>query len=312
LKIPDAIKRRHVEERCNNPKQFRKNPMNKRKIPVCAGIAALISLLFACAGPQKPDPGSDARLYGSHASSCFTGGNFQAALSEYRRAYVAAAKVDLPLLQAQYLFNIGRVYYELGALDSADSAFQASYREHIFYKDDETSRTVAGFIALVSARQGRYDNAFEWYERGRPQELKDPESTAFWLTVQAVVGMVKDRMPEAESYLDRAMISYKKEKKYNGMAQVDYYRAAIAFSSANYEDAKQHLAESLAFLDKSPERYRRWRVLLASATVAFCMHDAEQGQRYYKRALDCVPKGIALPSDDEVTGCPKKFWDGNR
>jgi tetratricopeptide (TPR) repeat protein len=188
--------------------------------------------LFSCAGPQKPDPGTEARKYGSRASAYFTESNLQAALVEYRHAYVAAAKVDLPLLQAQYLFNIGRVYYELGVLDSADTAFQASYRELVFYKDDETGRTVAGFIALVYARQGRYDNAFEWYERGRPQELKDPGSTAFWLTVQAVVGMVKDRSSEAEGYLDRAMLCYKKLKNYNGMAQVDYYRAAIAHSSA--------------------------------------------------------------------------------
>lgn len=282
-----------------------------KKIKNVAGIAMAL-LLLSCAGPRKPDPGAVAHLHGSHALSYFTEGNLQRAIEEYKQAYAAAAKVDLPLLQAQYLFNIGRVYYELGALDSADSAFRSSYHDLVFYKDDVTGRTVAGFIALVCARQGRYDNAFEWYERGRPQELKDPGSTAFWLTVQAVVGMVKDRMPEAESYLDRAILGYKKLKNYNGMAQVDYYRAAIAFSSVNYEDAKQHLAESMAFLDKSAERYRRWRVLLASATVAFCMHDTEAGQRYYERALDCVPNGIALPQGGEVTGCPKKFWDGNR
>jgi tetratricopeptide (TPR) repeat protein len=108
------------------------------------------------------------------------------------------------------------------------------------------------------------------------------------------------------------MICYKKQKKYNGMAQVDYYRAAIAFSSANYEDAKQHLAESMTLLEKAPERYRRWKVLLASATVAFCLHDADAGQRYYKRALDCAPKGIAMLTAEDVTACPKTFWEGKR
>jgi hypothetical protein len=108
------------------------------------------------------------------------------------------------------------------------------------------------------------------------------------------------------------MACYRKKKMYNGMAQVDYYRASIAFSTANYEDAKQHLALSLASLDNAPERYRRWRVLLASATVAFCLRDTDAGQRYYKRALDCAPRGIALPSVEEVTSCPKKFWEGNR
>lgn len=283
--------------------------MKKKKImfSVC-----IVSLMLSCGGPQKPDPGADARIYGSRASAYFTEGNLQGALAEYKHAYVAAAKVDLPLQQAQYLFNLGRVYYELGLLDSADTAFQASYRELVFYKDDETSRTVAGFIALVYARKDRYDNAYEWYERGRPQILKDPASTAFWVTVQAVVGMVKDRAPEAESYLDKAMECYKKTKSYNGMAGVDYYRAAIAFSSSKYEDAKSHLAESLAFLDKAPERYRRWRVLLASAMVAFCLHDTDAGQRYYKRSLDCVPKGITLPVVDVVAACPKTFWEGNR
>lgn len=266
-------------------------------------------LLLGCIGPHKPDPGDLARRYGSLASADFTEGNLAVALAEYKHAYVAAAKVDLPLKQAQYLFNIGRVYYELGLLDSADTAFRASYRELVFYKDDETGRTVAGFIALVYARQGRYDNAFEWYERGRPQILKGPELTAFWLTVQAVVGMVRNRAPEAEGYLDRAMECYKKIKMYNGMSGVDYYRASISFSSANYEEAKQHLVESMAFLDKSPERFRRWRVLLASATVAFCLHDTDAGQRYYKRALDCVPAGVALPPVGKVTSCPKGFLE---
>jgi tetratricopeptide (TPR) repeat protein len=283
--------------------------MEKRKTPV--GIL-MVFLLLTCGGPPKPDPGDGARGYGSRASAFFTEGNLLGALADYKHAYVAAAKVDLPLQQAQYLFNVGRVYYELGLLDSADTAFQASYREMNFYHDEENARTVAGFIALLYARRGLYDNAFTWYERGRPQVLKDPGPTAFWLTVQAVVGMVKDRAPEAEGYLDRAMECYTKEKRYNGMASVDYYRASIAFSSANYEEARRQLTESLALLDKAPERYRRWRVLLASATVAFCVHDSDAGQRYYKRALDCAPAGIVMPPVNDVTTCPKKFWEGNR
>jgi tetratricopeptide (TPR) repeat protein len=269
-------------------------------------------LFLGCGGPRNPDPGDDARLYGARGSVYFTDGNLKGALLEYKHAYVAAARIDLPLQQAQYLFNIGRVYCELGLLDSADTAFQASYREFVFYRDNETARTTAGFVALVNARRGLYDKAFEWYERGRPATLREPQETAFWLTIQAAVCMVKNRAPEAEGYLDQAMVCCQKKKMYNSMAGVDYYRAAIAHSSGNYEDAKQHLAESLAFLDKAPERYRRWRVLLASATVAFCLHDTDAGHRYYKRAVDCAPEGILLPPVDEAAACPKQFWEGNR
>jgi tetratricopeptide (TPR) repeat protein len=124
--------------------------------------------------------------------------------------------------------------------------------------------------------------------------------------------MARNRSPEAEAYLDQAMLCYKKKKNSNGMAQVEYYRASIAYTAASYEDARQHLALSLTYLEGVPERYRRWRVLLASAAAAFCMNDRDAGERFFKRALDCAPGGITLPESAIITGCPKTFWERTR
>jgi tetratricopeptide (TPR) repeat protein len=97
-------------------------------------ISCAMALLLSCSTP-KIDPGATARLYGSRALPLFTEGNFTGAIKEYQKAYVHAARADLPIQQAQYLFNIGRVWYEAGELDSADQALQAAYREFSYYKD---------------------------------------------------------------------------------------------------------------------------------------------------------------------------------
>jgi tetratricopeptide (TPR) repeat protein len=284
--------------------------MKKTDILIAGSIAVL---LISCGGANRLDPGEAARRYGGQASADFTSGNLLGALAEYRKAYASAARMDLPTEQAQCLFNVGRVYYELGRLDSADVAFSTAYRDFTYYHDAERAAWAAGFIALVKAQAGAYGSAFSWYERGRPKNLRGSAATAFWLTVQAQLCIMRDRVSEAQGYLDRAMECYKEEKMYNGMAQVDYYRAAIAFSSAKYDDARGALASSLASLDKAAERYRRWRVLLAYATVSFCLHDEEAGVRFYTRAVDCVPKGIAaLPPIDSVRTCQSKWWEHYR
>jgi tetratricopeptide (TPR) repeat protein len=276
-------------------------------------VGCIALLLISCGGAGRPDPGEVSRMYGARGSTEFTGGDLLGALAEYRKAYTAAARADLPLQEAQCLFNIGRVYYELGFLDSAETSFLAAYGDFTWYHDTGRAATAAGFIALANAQGGRYDSAFAWYGRGRPNRLSGNAETAFWLMVQAHLCIMKERIPEAYGYLDKAMECCIKENMYNSMAQIDYYRAAIAFSSARYDDARASLAASLVSLDKSPERYRRWRMLLAYATVSFCLRDDEAGTRYYIRAVDCVPRGIAaLPPLDSVRTCPKKWWEHYR
>jgi tetratricopeptide (TPR) repeat protein len=278
----------------------------KALLPGTVLLGGITLLLFSCAG-NTVDPGANARLYGSRALQLFTEGNLTGAVKEYRKAYMYAASSDLPLQQAHYLFNIGRVWYEAGEFDSADEALQAAYREFTYYKDSANAGTAAGFIALVYCHSGNYDRAFAWYQKGRPTELRKNSETAFWLTIQARISLLQNRVPEASAWLDRAYESYKKEKSWNGLAQIDYYRAAISFSQARHEDTRALLASSLALLDKTPERYRRWRVLLASATVCFCLKDTEAGERFYRRSLDCVPKGVTVPPLDSVQTCPTKF-----
>jgi tetratricopeptide (TPR) repeat protein len=273
---------------------------------IAGGIAML---LISCGGRYRPDPGGPARMYGARAAIDFANGNLLGALAEYRKAYAAAARMDLPVEQAQCLFNTGRVWYELGMLDSAREAFSAAWRDFLYYHDPARAAWAAGFISLVNAQAGNYDSAFAWYGRGRPEKLRGSGETAFWLTVQAHLCIMKDRVPEAMGYLDRARESYKDGKMYNGLAQVDYYLAGIAYAAGKHDEARAALASSLASLDKATERYRRWRVLLASATVSFCLRDDEAGVRYYTRAVDCVPRGTALlPAIEDVRSCPSKWW----
>jgi tetratricopeptide (TPR) repeat protein len=283
--------------------------MNNMKFSTIVLLGCIPLLFSTCGGSGKADPGEPARMYGAQAAIRFTEGNLLGALAEYRKAYAAAARADLPLEQAQCMFNIGRVNYELGRFDSAGEAFSAAWGDYTYFRDTMRAAWAAGFIALVNAQSDRYDSAIVWYGRGRPENFRDNAETAFWLTVQARLCTMKDRIPEARGYLDRAMESYKKEKMYIGMAQVGYYQARIAYAAARYDEARAALASSLALLDRTPERFSRWRTLLACSAVSFCLNDRESGTRYYIRAADCAPQGIAIPPIDSVQTCPSKLWE---
>ena len=89
-------------------------------------LAGMTFIPTSCGGPGNPDPGRLSRMHGARGASEFTISNLAGALDEYRKAYAAAARADLPLQEAQCLFNTGRVYYELGFLDSAAAAFSAA------------------------------------------------------------------------------------------------------------------------------------------------------------------------------------------
>ncbi|MBN2189120.1 MAG: tetratricopeptide repeat protein [Chitinispirillaceae bacterium] len=278
-----------------------------KKGTLIAGSIAL--LVISCGGARRLDPGEPSRWYGALAAAKFTEGNLNGALAEYRKALAAASRADLPAVQAKYLFNIGRVNYELGRIDSAENAFSAAYADFRFYRDTARAARAAGYLALVNVLKGRYDSAAAWYGRGRPAELRGNAETAFWLAVQARLCIMNDRMDEAMGYLDRAMESCRKGKMHSGMAQVEYCRAAIACSRSRYDEARAALASSLASLDKAAERYRRWRVLLAASAVAFCLGDREAGTRYRNRAAACAPKGIDVPSPDSAGACRLKWWE---
>jgi tetratricopeptide (TPR) repeat protein len=267
-------------------------------------LSACIFINLFCGGAKAPDPGETARMYGSRAATLFTEGNLLGAVAEYGKAYAAAARADLPIEEAQCLFNSGRVWYELDRLDSAAVFFETAYRDFTYYHADEKAAVAAGFIALVNSRLGNGDSAYAWYTRGRPANLDDNAQTAFWLSIQARLCIAKNRIPEAQGYIDRAFECAQKEKMFSAMAQLDYMRAEISYRASHYDEARSSLVSSIALLDKAPERYRRWQVLLAASAVSFCLRDEEAGIRYHTRAIDCAPKGMAVVPIDSVRTCP--------
>ncbi|MCU0609859.1 MAG: hypothetical protein MUF22_08860 [Chitinispirillaceae bacterium] len=280
----------------------------KQKHMLIAVVIVLMSII-SCGGSRRPDPGAFARIYGSRAAAKLADGNLLGAVTTYQKAAEAAARADLPLLEARYRYNTGRVWHELGMSDSAEQVLRESYRDFIYYRDSSDAALAAGMISLINAEQARYDSAFAWYGRGRPATLKGRGETAFWLMVQAKYCIASDRIPEAEAYLDKAMECFTKDKDRRNMARVDYCRAQIARNAAQHADARAHLQRALASLDKAHERYGRWRVLIALSAVSFCLRDEESGIRFYRRAVNCVPRGIAVPAIDALRSCPNKFQD---
>jgi tetratricopeptide (TPR) repeat protein len=264
----------------------------------------VILLLEGCAGKSagKFDAGDAVGAYGRRAYVHFNGGQFGQALSLYTSAVEQARRLDLPEREATYLFNIGRIYYEGDIMDSAVAAFNEARAVFLICGDSSRAGRTAGFLALASSRNGEGQEARRWLETG----LASPSSgdSAFWLTVTALVDWRIDRdAATASMRLGRAADIYEKNRAHHARAQVYWYMAAIETAGKDYDRALDLLDRSLKILDTTPERYRRWRVLLGYAEILFCKGEREKGAYYYQRARDCAPAISAFPSPDTIANC---------
>ena len=76
----------------------------------------------------------------------------------------------------------------------------------------------------------------------------------------------------------------------------------MALSSKDFQRGRELFDSSLVLLDKVPERYSRYRVLLGYSKLEFCS-GAERGAEYYRRAQECVPVGIGIPALEDIKSC---------
>jgi len=106
-----------------------------------------------------------------------------------------------------------------------------------------------------------------------------------------------------EDELNAAQTFYKKKKDYSVLTTILTLKADIEFYKGNYAEAEELLQESLNLNDKAHEPYRRSGILLKLSIIKFCKGDKNAGKHYYDRSKDCAPKGIKIPSIDEVSEC---------
>lgn len=267
----------------------------KRKFNV---FSLCFVLLFSCGGRKVSNYDRTAAAYGRSAYNCFRDGNFAEAKKLYRRALISAGRSDMPHQRARYLFNIGRVLFEEGEYDSANQYFILSQDEFMFLGDSLTASSAAAFICLTYISRGEIDSARMISGMSYPER-----DHILWSMVQGRVLMAGGKVSEAEKEFRVAALKQRKKKDFGGLALNCYYRGSLALSSKDFQRGRELFDSSLVLLDKVPERYSRYRVLLGYSKLEFCSGAEERGLRYYRRAQECVPVGIGIPALEDIKSC---------
>jgi len=257
-------------------------------------IAVLISVLINCAGSNKSVQHDD-DVYGSRAYSYFLEGNMPSAIDTYKKGYAKARKTDNYQGSARYLSNIGRVFYEMGVIDSAVLYHKKAYEEFRMIGDDNHASTAAAFLALSLATSGDESQSREWLKTAASaNNRKDSEH---YLAI--ISAMINYRLTEKitnENAVDNALTYYKKNKDYRMLSTIYILKADVEISKGNNTTAINYLNEALTIIDKSQELYKRSRILLKLAKIKFDSGDDNAGRHYYERAVDCAPRGVVVPS----------------
>jgi hypothetical protein len=274
---------------------------NIRMTNISASVLAIFVfiLTIGCAGHNKSKPHDD-DVYGSRAYGYFLDGNMPLAAETYKKGYLSARKTDHGDGAARYLSNIGRVFYEMGSMDSAVLYHRRAYEEFRAIGDGAHASMAAAFLALCFATGGDGERAREWL--GTAASSAGRKGSEHYLAV--IRGMIDCRLTAKiadEGAVDAALAYYKKAKEGRMLSTIYILKADHEAARGAYAAAAGYLDDALAVIDTSQERYKRSRILLRLAAIKFRAGDESAGRRYYERAADCAPKGAAVPPMKEVT-----------
>jgi tetratricopeptide (TPR) repeat protein len=284
--------------------------MKSSKGKIKAVVTGACAALFFCANPLK-DKGPfwyNGYVYGTQAFSLYAEGKLQPAIASYRKALAEARRLDLPRQAGQYVFNIGRCWLELDCYDSAFACFVGAYGEFADCHDGPAAQRAAGFVALTLCETGAIDSAVAWYKRGTALGA-GTEEQALWLFIRGRLTWARDHGKEALTFFEEAGTLYKKQKAYGAMAQMCRLRAGVYYYFGDFQESKKCIDEALSLSDKSKLRTNRFKILLAACSIYNRLNDGPAARRFYERAKNCAPAGIApIPSFEAFIESKKGFF----
>jgi tetratricopeptide (TPR) repeat protein len=272
-------------------------------------LLALCALLFSCASPLKGKSPYwyNGYVYGTQAYDFFAQGKLRNAIASYEKGLAEARRYDIPQQASQYQFNIGRCWFELDEFDSALARFSTCNRDYLLLSDTLAACRSAGFAALCLCAEGNLDSAFVLYKQGSSWSMEKNDK-ALWLFIHGRLLWERDHGKEALNYFEEAFSEYKKQKSYNSMALMCYYRAGIYYFFGDYQEAKNLIDQALAFSGKSRELSDRWGILCAASKIYSCLKDPTRGDWLYERAFNCAPQGIVMLAREKIMECGKSLF----
>ena len=264
-------------------------------------VFALFAVFLMGCGSSKKAVRPHSDIYGSRAYSAFLEGDLPRAIELYKKGFAAARKSDHQVRAAHNLSNIGRVYFELGRLDSAALYLAKSHEEFVWAADTAAASRTAAFLAFCHAAQGNAQLGAKWFATASAYKGKNNEH--YYAIIKGRIDLLQKSKISDEAALEKAAAFYKKTKDHSPLATINILNAQAQFHKGNCSEANQLLLEALEHVDKTGENYRRAAILLNLSAVNFCAKNNDTAKRYYERAVDCVPKGVPVPSLSEISVC---------
>jgi tetratricopeptide (TPR) repeat protein len=260
----------------------------------------MIAVTSGCTGSKKAVRSGD-DIYGSRAYRYFLSGNLLSAAEIYKKGFISARNADNMYMSAQYLANIGRIYFELDRFDSAAVYLAKSHNEFVRLDDTAAASKAAAFLALCHAAKGDGAQAHQWFSAA--SAYKGRNFTHYLAVIKSRIDWQLSSKISNEKNLEKARAFYKKKRDLSTLATIAILKADTELSKSNCAAASRLLSEALSYFDKTAETYRRGKTLVKLASVNFCAGNDDAGKHFYERALDCVPRGILLPTFDQVSAC---------
>jgi tetratricopeptide (TPR) repeat protein len=267
--------------------------------PMAAVVFAFtLTVCAGCAGNKRFTPHDD-DVYGSRAYGYFLDGNMPLAAETYKKGYASARKTDHGHGAARYLSNIGRVYYEMGVIDSAVLYHRKACDEFKAGGDGAHASAAAAFLALCLAAGGDGGQAREWLKT-TASDADRKDGGHYLAVIHAMVDCRVNKNFADDGAVDAALAYYDKKKEYKMLSTIYILKADNELARGAYAAAAGYLDDALYAIEASRERYKRSRILLRYAAIKFNTGDEGAARRYYERAADCAPKGAAVPPIEEV------------
>jgi tetratricopeptide (TPR) repeat protein len=270
----------------------------------CIYIFLIVSLIN-CSGKNTVKRDVGANLLGSKAYSSFASGDMANALKYYHKAYVEAGRQDLPAMHGKYAFNIGRVFYEKGQLDSALIWFLRAGDELTYVKDSVNASVAAGFVALVYLQELKYDSVNTILAEKKKIQSMSP---SFWEIVNARYLIEKGELQAAEAITNKNIVESEKKRYYDLLSSLYVISALIQFERKLLTNAEVNLEKALYNLDKTDVQLRRWKVLLLLSIINKELGKEEIAVRYFMRAKDCAPNFVKIPAFEQISAADKKLF----
>jgi len=267
------------------------------QVIICVLLAVF---LMGCGGSKKTSrPHND--IYGSRAYSAFLEGDLPKAIVLYQKGYAAARKSDHQHRAAQNLSNIGRIYFELGLLDSAALYLAKSHEEFVWAADTAAASRTAAFLAFCHAAQGSDQLSAKWWSAASAYKGKNSEH--YHAVIKGRIDLIQKSKISNEAALEKAAGFYKKKKDLSSLTTINILNAQAESYKGNCTEANRLLLEALGYIDKTGENYRRAAILLNLAAINLCAQNNDTAKHYHERAVDCAPKGIVIPSLGQISAC---------